>query len=308
MIKNTALAKQLATHARLLSVQAQKIIKQRLENDPENGSLWFRLGDSYRETGDIGLATHAYQKAAKLKHNVELANYCVEIFQTKENSKPLRYPQDEFIPVPFIRKFDFLTQTQMQDVWSCLDENRTDFIASGIDDLVELTIDRDQRTSQLLGKGECRALHPVFKKPLQPILEQAYQLFDISQPENGNITLQMTSHADGEYYRIHCDSGPQYARLLSYVYYFHTEPKCFTGGELHLYDTSKANQTHCSKFTTIVPLHNSLVVFPSEYYHQVCTVNLTSEDRRDGRNTLNGWHEDRDKQLAIMTKLNKAIR
>ncbi len=284
----------LAAHAASLSGQARKILEQRLEQDPENGKLWYQLADCCRAAGDVMLAIQAYQNAAKQEHNAALANYCVEIFQANEYSKPFRYPEAEFLPVPYIRRFDFLTQMQLQQVWSFFDENQDEFVDSRVGAINSPIMDKDKRMSQLLGKGKCRVLHAMIQPLLQPVLDQAYRLFGITPPEHGKLTLQMTSHANAEFYRIHSDSGPQFARLLSYIYYFHTEPKYFTGGELQLYDSCINEDTYSSKFTSIVPLHNSLIVFPSEYYHQVCTVHLTSQDRRNGRNTLNGWHIDRN--------------
>lgn len=51
--------------------------------------------------------------------------------------------------------------------------------------------------------------------------------------------------------------------------------------------------------TSIQPVHNSLIVFPSNYYHQVCTVHLPNADRIWGRQTINGWLVDAEKQAEI---------
>ena len=90
--------------------------------------------------------------------------------------------------------------------------------------------------------------------------------------------------------------------MLSYVYYFHQQPKAFTGGQLQLFDTNTKLNTASTTMTTIEPIHNSLIVFPSNYYHQVCTVNMPNHDRIWGRHTINGWLVDAEKQAEIDAK------
>ena len=51
-------------------------------------------------------------------------------------------------------------------------------------------------------------------------------------------------------------------RRLSYVYYFHRQPRPFRGGDLLLYDTDRqAGNFEMGVFTRIEPLHNSIVFF-----------------------------------------------
>jgi SM-20-related protein len=112
--------------------------------------------------------------------------------------------------------------------------------------------------------------------------------FTIQQVES-----QLTAHNDGNYYKIHNDNGsPDTAtRELTYVYYFHQEPKGFTGGELQIYDTQIQNNhyTQAPTFNTVEPRNNSIVFFLSRYMHEVLPISCPSRAFADSRFTINGW-------------------
>ncbi|MEB3282956.1 MAG: 2OG-Fe(II) oxygenase [Lyngbya sp.] len=115
-----------------------------------------------------------------------------------------------------------------------------------------------------------------------------HQPFDVSQVE-----MQLTAHNDGCFYKIHNDSGSEktYTRTITYVYYFHQEPKQFSGGELRLYETELKNGSAIShgKYKTIEPRNNSIVFFDSRCKHEVMPVRCPSRRFEHGRFTLNGW-------------------
>ncbi len=121
-----------------------------------------------------------------------------------------------------------------------------------------------------------------------PIVFEALKLtpFPVSQVE-----IQLTAHNDGNYYKIHNDSGSNDAatRIVSYVYYFNREPKGFSGGALRLYDWNFEQGDDINSHTTIEPENNSIVFFPSHYLHEVLPVVCASRQFADSRFTLNGW-------------------
>ena len=112
--------------------------------------------------------------------------------------------------------------------------------------------------------------------------------FPVSQ-----IEAQLTAHNDGNFYKVHNDSGsPDTAtRFLTYVYYFYREPKPFTGGELVIYDSRVENNYYvkAESFKTIEPRNNSIVFFLSRYMHEVLPVSCPSQAFTDSRFTINGW-------------------
>ncbi|CAN1208763.1 2OG-Fe(II) oxygenase [Tumidithrix helvetica PCC 7403] len=109
----------------------------------------------------------------------------------------------------------------------------------------------------------------------------------------GDIEAQLTAHNDGNYYKLHNDNGsPDCAnRELTYVYYFHREPKAFSGGELVIYDSviKDGYLVGAKSFKTIQPRNNTIVFFPSRCMHEVLPVVCPSKAFADSRFTINGW-------------------
>jgi Rps23 Pro-64 3,4-dihydroxylase Tpa1-like proline 4-hydroxylase len=69
-------------------------------------------------------------------------------------------------------------------------------------------------------------------------------------------------------------------RLLSFVYYFHKEPKTYTGGELII---------HGKDLLNIEPVNNMIIFFDPMLLHEVTVVSSPGKICENGRFTLNGW-------------------
>lgn len=110
---------------------------------------------------------------------------------------------------------------------------------------------------------------------------------------NGTIEAQLTAHNDNNFYKVHNDNGSADTahRVLTFVYYFHRQPKAFTGGELRIYDHKVLNGYHyaADTYRTVEPTDNSIVFFASEEMHEVLMVNCPSQAFLDSRFTINGW-------------------
>ena len=112
--------------------------------------------------------------------------------------------------------------------------------------------------------------------------------FDVSRLES-----QFTASNDGDYFRAHNDDThanlPR--RELSYVCFFHREPRPFDGGELLIYDSVERGgvEEPIAMRKRIVPEQGTMVVFPSACLHEVLPVRCSSRAFADSRFTLNGW-------------------
>ena len=105
--------------------------------------------------------------------------------------------------------------------------------------------------------------------------------FKVRKPEialfsrfNGDIATAHTDYADMDLYRD---------RTLSFSYCFFREPKAFTGGDFLLYDTDTKKMLMNETFTRIEPVNNSIIIFPSNCFHEVTRISCNSSDYKDGR-------------------------
>jgi Rps23 Pro-64 3,4-dihydroxylase Tpa1-like proline 4-hydroxylase len=115
----------------------------------------------------------------------------------------------------------------------------------------------------------------------------------VSTFEMAGIEIQLVAHGDGAFYKPHIDTrtGPESdlstVRVLSGVYYFHAEPKAFSGGALRLYDF--AFGAHEPRFVDIEPERNTFVAFPSWARHEVLPVSCPTRQFIDSRFAVNCW-------------------
>lgn len=107
------------------------------------------------------------------------------------------------------------------------------------------------------------------------------------------IETQATASNHGDFFRCHSDNGAEVVatREVTFVYFFHREPKQFSGGELRIYDSRRENDNYVptANYRTIVPEQNQLVVFASGLSHEITPVDCPSGQFADSRFTVNGW-------------------
>lgn len=133
----------------------------------------------------------------------------------------------------------------------------------------------------------------LIRARLRQVLPKALELLGLPLFEVEGIEAQLTTHNDGNYYKVHNDNGnaETASRVLTFVYYFNRAPKAFTGGELRIYDRQfdKGYQFAAQTYKVIEPEDNSLVLFESREMHEVMPVSCPSQAFMDGRFTINGW-------------------
>jgi len=121
---------------------------------------------------------------------------------------------------------------------------------------------------------------------LQAGLETA---FDMPHVPAHIEQMEMVAHGDGAFYQPHTDTypGDEYApggrRRMTMVYYFHRQPRRFTGGRLRIFDLAGEQSI------MIEPTHDSLLVFPSSARHEVEPISCPDGAFADGRFAVNIW-------------------
>lgn len=103
--------------------------------------------------------------------------------------------------------------------------------------------------------------------------------------------LELAAHNDGAFYKPHIDTITDRQvdiadslRTLTTVFYFHRDPKAFSGGELAIYPFASVEP-----FTRIEPRQNRLVAFSSIVLHEVLPISCPSRAFADSRFAVNAW-------------------
>jgi len=107
------------------------------------------------------------------------------------------------------------------------------------------------------------------------------------------VEIQITGTGNQEFFRKHTDNGSDdvASREITFVYFFHSEPRLFSGGELRIYDTLNENgrATSPGPHRVVYPLQNQMVLFPSGCLHEILPVGIPSDNFAHRRFTVNGW-------------------
>ena len=152
------------------------------------------------------------------------------------------------------------------------------------------TSDPNQRRSRVL--FELGPFGPPFLERLRFVLPHI--LFMLGRPHFAvtQLELQLTASNDGDFFRPHRDtgSGATAARELTFVYFFHREPRRFTGGELRIFGEGTDPDHKVAPSVVVEPAQNEIVFFPSHLLHEVLPVYCSSRAFEDSRFTVNGWY------------------
>ena len=197
-------------------------------------------------------------------------------------------------PTVFV-KTDFLTKKELRGLTKHVLTHEADFTPSTVipDGVPEGASDPSYRKSRVLyDLGEYCDL---VKDRLIHLLPEVLSVFNREAFPLSKIDTQITASNDGDFFKVHQDNSSMEPadiplRELSYVYYFHSEPKAFRGGQLKIYDSGDGEgENSTGRARTITPRQNTLVLFPSSYDHEVLPVRCPTAKFANSRFTVNGW-------------------
>jgi Rps23 Pro-64 3,4-dihydroxylase Tpa1-like proline 4-hydroxylase len=149
-------------------------------------------------------------------------------------------------------------------------------------------IHRRSRVLMDLGRHEQVILDRIHHVLPAVLSELGVEEFPVTHTE-----AQITASNDGDFFAAHSDDADAKiaSRHLTFVYFFHREPRQFEGGDLRLHDTRCSNDRliKTGSYQSISPLQNQIVFFPCSRLHEITPVNCASRAFADSRFTLNGW-------------------
>jgi Rps23 Pro-64 3,4-dihydroxylase Tpa1-like proline 4-hydroxylase len=199
-------------------------------------------------------------------------------------------------PLQVFVKKDFLTKKELRELTRFVLSHEAEFIESTVvpDGVPEGANDPSYRKSRVLyelgdyGTLIHNRLLAVLPEVLGALKREAFPL--------SHIDIQLTASNDGDFFKVHQDNSlteplDVTLRELSFVYYFNTEPKAFSGGQLRFYDghDGEVEDAEKRRTRTITPNQNTLVFFPSSYDHEVLPVRCPTQKFAHSRFTVNGW-------------------
>lgn len=139
------------------------------------------------------------------------------------------------------------------------------------------------------GTRNLGSFRPILNARILNLVPDWVEKLRVTPVESAKLETELVAHNNGAFYKRHIDTQTanerNYTRVLSGVYYFHAEPKAFSGGALRLYAIGGEN----APFVDVEPERNSLLVFPSWAPHEVMPVSCPSKRFADSRFAINCW-------------------
>lgn len=197
------------------------------------------------------------------------------------------------LPAKCVVLDEFLAPMELANLTRFIVEHEGDFIASQV---VSPHADggvvnyEHRRSRVLMDLGEQQ---DVMLKRIQSVLPQVLEKLGMEEFSIADVEAQVTASNDGDFFHFHSDNGSERvaSRHLTFVYFFHREPRQFEGGELRIHDSRLKDGVYVSEnsYQAIVPEQNQIVFFPCEMLHEITPVKCASQLFADSRFTLNGW-------------------
>ena len=199
---------------------------------------------------------------------------------------------------PHLLLRDFLDERTVAALLDFALAREQSFEPTKVGRLEEGTTNPDVRVSH--GTRELGPFRAILRAKILGLVPQLVTQLGATPVDVPRLELELVAHNDGAFYKRHIDTQTALERnrirVLSGVYYFHAEPKAFSGGALRLYAIGDpAGRTYLD----VEPVHNALLVFPSWAPHEVMPVHCPSRRFADSRFAINCWvHRNRAKAPA----------
>ena len=190
-------------------------------------------------------------------------------------------------PAPHLLLHDFLLPAEHAALLTWTLDNETRFTPAGVAGNV---IDPTRRScAKLNDLGPTRdvlttRIHAAYPGWLQQLRVSPFNL--------AHLELQIVAYPDQAHFAFHMDAAlgtdkPARNRRLTAVYYFHHEPRRFTGGDIRLYPLGAGPRSQPT--VAIPPAQNTLLVFPSWVGHDVTAVHCPTQNFADSCFAVNCW-------------------
>lgn len=199
-------------------------------------------------------------------------------------------------PAPHHRIDGFMGPAMVARLLDLAIARQADFVATKVGNGAKGDVNPAIRSSLLLRDfGDLRA---ELESRFSAVLDESVGILRLSPIRLHSLELELVAHGDGAFYSEHIDTFTGQAdaaadRALTGVYYFHRQPKGFSGGELRLHAIAPADGDEMRQFIDIPPGPDTFLLFPAWAPHEVRPVSCPSGVFEDSRFAINCWYRSR---------------
>ena len=272
--------------------RAEAALRRTVEANANDATALLRLGDVQRGQGRLGAALASYRQVLSLRPDDAKAAWLVAILSGEPRlacePPPRKKEPDAAVParpVPFVCRTDFLPPPRRDALLALAQANRDRFEPGAVG--ASRTVNPAVRRALVEQRATVREVRPWFETYLRKAFSEALPRMGMREPGQYRVEMSLSAYLGGDFFDKHIDNATRAtrARLVSFAYYFHREPRRFRGGELLLHDS----RDDACAFTRIEPRGNSIVFFPSWCTHQITPIENDRDDFGAARFAIHGW-------------------
>jgi SM-20-related protein len=181
---------------------------------------------------------------------------------------------------------DFLDPTLNQEILNYIVDNEAEFIVSK---LSRKSYENSKDGIKSLTIFDIGKYKKVFEDKIKDLLPTIFDRLNIYPFTPAKIETEFGAYGDGAFFGHHVDTvtkaGAESYRIISAIYYLHSTPRKFTGGELVLHPLPIGVENDNSMH--VQHENNILVIFHSYVPHEVLPVVAPSLPFKDWRFAVN---------------------
>jgi len=153
--------------------------------------------------------------------------------------------------------------------------------------LHEGIVDASRRVSKV--NTDMAEVMPLVEAAIRQAVDDAMPRLGLVNVDSYLLEPELAWSGDGAFFKMHTDSLRYRTshRVMTMVYYFHQQPKAFSGGQLRVYGIGA--QAGSGNYQEIEPQWNRAVFFPSWFPHEVLPVQCSTSAFADGRFAMSCW-------------------
>lgn len=169
---------------------------------------------------------------------------------------------------------DFLSKEDWDTLFDSINSHQAFFQVLGESTSSLLTLKNVNNPSLESMQNLCNSLfEPIIDK-----LPQIAKFLDVDTPSEEKITFNFLHGMSGHYGSAHSDDYGNGLKI-TLLYYFHSLPKAFSGGDLEFYNNLEGDEV----IGEIKYQNNTIIAFPSNKVHGVTKVRDCNGVFKDGR-------------------------
>jgi len=180
-----------------------------------------------------------------------------------------------------------LSEKHLREIWKEMHEVDHKFKPARVNNKVN----NELRSAKVLYENDFPKSSQTLKQSIAELFKHDdYDILSGFDVRKSQIHLAQDSDQDSlSLHRDNDGTQTESKRKWTYIYYFNQVPRAFEGGDLLIYNTNPIKHEKSQQYSRIAPQNNQLILFPSDFYHEVCKVKIETPGPFNGRFAMNGW-------------------